>query len=105
MNEFLKKFVYSQNLQKKTIDHIKSNKKPVLIFGAGVFAYVLNAYLNALKIKVVDFLVDRSMKDTTYFIEKKPKIFEDFISTINNYNLIIGFSSYPEIIPKFKKMV
>ena len=103
MEKFFKKIVTSHTSKEKIIDDIRNNKKPVLIYGAGVYAYVLSSYLIALGIKIKEFLVDRSLINDRFFIKVKPKSLEEFIPKIDEYNLIIGISSYPAIIYKLKK--
>ena len=100
---FLKKIIKCYKTENPLIEVIRNSKKPVLIYGAGVYAFVLNSYLNALKINVQNFLVDELPPSQKSFSNVSIAKLEEFLPTIGDYILLIGIANYPTILPKLAK--
>ena len=69
---FIEKVIKNKkNKTYMTIKELKSSKKKVLIYGAGVYAYVLKKYLNAMGIKIFKFVVDKKFIKKKLLLKKK----------------------------------
>jgi len=86
------------------LNELKRSGKDVILYGSGVYAYVVYKYINAKGIKVSKIVVDKKYKNKKSFLGKKIYTLESILKNINKYKIIIGFPNYPKVIKKFKNL-
>lgn len=99
--QFLREISVEENNQEKLLSEIIISGKPVLIYGAGVYAYVLHSYLTARGIEVSELVVDRSFISNDNFMGLKVSAIEDFNQTLNDYIVLIGIANYHNVLRRF----
>ena len=103
---FIEKVIKNKkNKTYMTIKELKSSKKKVLIYGAGVYAYVLKKYLNAMGIKIFKFVVDKKFIKKKTFIKEKAITLESILKKFNNYNIVFGQSNIKNLKKNYKKFI
>ncbi len=92
-----------KNYTDETIKILKHSNKKLIIYGSGVYSYVLTKYLKAKGIKIYKKVVDESYKQSDNLFEIEVTLINDILDNINDYNIVIGLTNYPLAIKKLKK--
>ncbi|MCB9188188.1 MAG: FkbM family methyltransferase [Flavobacteriales bacterium] len=99
----LEKIVNTEEfLQDRIVRTINEVKKPVVIYGASVYAYVVYNYLRAKGIEVFNLAVDRQYKQADHYMGIEVIEIESILDSIDDYHVVIGISNYPAVIERFK---
>ncbi|MCB0402895.1 MAG: FkbM family methyltransferase [Flavobacteriales bacterium] len=102
--KLLDKIVTNQeNRQDLILQELRQSNKPVIIYGASVYAYVVYKYLNALGIPVFKMAVDRAYKQSDSYMGIEVISIEDVLDRADDLNIIIGISNYPQVIERFRE--
>jgi FkbM family methyltransferase len=78
--------------------------KPVLVYGAGIYAYVLHQFLASNRIPVAAAMVDSTYKKTDIFMGLNLVTTEEFADQLVNYHVIVGVTNYPPAMRKLKTL-
>lgn len=92
------------NKQRSLLIRIRESSKPVIIYGAGVYAYVLKRFLATNGIAVVAVMVDAAYKFEDTFMGLKVITTEGTISQLSNYIVVVGITNYPTFVEKLAKL-
>ena len=92
-----------KNYTDETIKKLKHSNKKLIIYGAGVYSYVLTNYLKAKGIKIFKKVVDESFIQSDNLFGIEVISINDILEDIDDYNIVIGFTNYPQAIKKLKK--
>jgi len=83
------RIVAGESRQRPLLRRLREAGKPVLIYGAGVYAYVLNRYLADSGIKVAAVMVDAAYKSDPTFMGLEVVATEDTLDRIAEYQVVI----------------
>jgi FkbM family methyltransferase len=97
---FLERIVAGESRQGPLLQRLRESGKPVLIYGAGVYAYVLNRYLAGSGIQVAAVMVDVAYKSDPTFMGLEVVATEDTLDRIAEYEVVIGTANYPAAVEK-----
>ncbi len=90
--------------QRPTLDHLKESRRPVIIFGAGAYAYLLYRYLAASSVTVAGIMVDSAYKTADKFMGLKVSTIEESMHSVPDYEIAVGIPNYPPIVEKLLKL-
>lgn len=100
---FMNSILATGDAQEPTINALRDSGKPVVIYGASVYAYVLHQYLEALGIHVRELVVDRQYLSSPTFMGLKVSAFEDIEENLHEYQLVLGITNYPAVLERCAK--
>ncbi|WP_440934657.1 FkbM family methyltransferase [Candidatus Pelagibacter sp.] len=92
-----------KNYTNEIIEKLKNSKKKLIVYGAGIYSYVLIKYLKAKRIKIFKIVVDEKYKHSEILLDTEIIFVNDILDNINDYNIVVGFPNYPLAIKKLKK--
>jgi len=98
----LDKIIVKENQQIAILQTLKLSRKPILVYGAGVYAYVVIKYLRALGVEVAKIVVDAAYKKENTFLGLEVLAVEDVICDLRDFHVVIGTSNYPVAIGRLK---
>jgi FkbM family methyltransferase len=81
---------------------LQKSQLPIVIFGAGVYAYVLKRFLEACAIPIESVMVDSAFCGTGTFIGLPPLILEDNLHRLAHIHVIVGITNFPPQVEKLK---
>ncbi len=90
--------------RRRVLEDLARSSAPTYIYGAGVFAYVLQRYLDASGIKVRAAMVDRAFVDAEKYVELPILVTEDSAEQIANNNIVVGVTNYPSVLENLVRM-
>lgn len=100
----LDKIIVKENKQRATLRTLKQSQKPILVYGAGVYAYVVIKYLRALRLNVSLVAVDSVYKTDDHLLDLDILAIEDMVSDLPDFHVVIGTTNYPSAIGRLKKL-
>ncbi len=92
------------NKQRPLLIRLRESPKPVIIYGAGVYAYVLKRFLAANGIAVVAVMVDAAYKSEDTFMGLKVTTTEETMNHLSDYHVVVGITNYPTFVEKLTKL-
>lgn len=90
--------------QRSLLTRIRESSKPVVIYGAGIYAYVLKRFLAANGIAVVAAMVDAAYKTNDSFMGLPILTTEDTAARLSDYHVVVGINNYPVFVAKLVKL-
>lgn len=100
----LRRIIDGTSKQRPELNQLRESRETVVVYGAGVYAYVLIRYLVANGISVSSVMVDAACKDSAVFMGHKVITTEDNIDQIPSYQMVVGIANYPVAVEKLKKL-
>lgn len=88
--------------QAPILERLRSAQKPVVIYGAGVYAYVLVRYLAAQGINAKIAMVDAAYKTEASFAGLPVVATEDTAPQLGDFSIVIGTTNYPAAIQRLQ---
>jgi FkbM family methyltransferase len=101
---FFDRIVCGASKQRPLLSRLRQSDCPVIIFGAGVYAYVLYQYLAANGIAVVAAMVDAAHKSEDTFMGLKVLTTDETVGRLADYRVVVGTTHYPAAIEKLTKL-
>lgn len=92
------------NEQRALLIRLRESPKPVIIYGAGVYAYVLKRFLAANGITVVAVMVDAAYKSDDAFMGTRITTTEETADRLSDYHVIVGITDFPPFVEKLAKL-
>lgn len=90
--------------RRRVLADLARSSAPTCIYGAGVFSYVLQRYLEACGIEVQAAMVDRAFVDAEKYIELPILVTEDSAEQIANNNIVVGVTNYPSVLKNLGRL-
>ncbi len=94
--------VDGENFQRALLTRIRESSKPVLLYGAGVYAYVLRRFLAANNVDVKMVMVDRAHKTADTFMGLAVRTTEEVGVELDAFQIIVGITNFTECVEKLK---
>lgn len=98
------RIVDEKNKQRALLNRLRETSKPVMIYGAGIYAYVLMRFLVAIGIEVAAVMVDSACKHDDEFMGLKLTTTESIADRLADYHVIVGISNYPMFVKKLEQL-
>ena len=86
------------NRQRALLEDLRGSGIPVVLFGTGVYAYVLARYLASSGVRVTYAVVDRAFKAADTFMGLEVRTAENVGDDINDVHVVIGVTNYPPVL-------
>src|SRR5258708_35060297 len=96
--KLLDRIVGGTSKQRPLLNRLRKSDRPVIIFGAGVYAYVLNQYLAANGITPVAAMVDAAHKSEDTFMGLKLLTTEETAGRFSDCQVVVGTAQYPAAV-------
>lgn len=90
--------------RRRVLEGLALSNSPTLIYGAGVFAYVLQRYLEPCGVNVQAAIVDRAYVGAENYVELPVLITEDNAELLTNANIIIGVTNFPPVVEHLQRL-
>mgnify|MGYP001326917792 CR=1 FL=1 len=90
--------------RRRVLEDLARSPSPTYIYGAGVFAYVLQRYLEPCGIKVQAAMVDRAFVNAEKYVELPILTTEDNVEQLADANIIIGVTNYPPVVGHLQRL-
>lgn len=87
--------VEGENKQRALLARLRESKKPVIIYGAGVYAYVLQRFLATNGITVAAAMVDAAYRSDEAFLGLKLITTEESAPRLGDFHIVVGITNYP----------
>jgi FkbM family methyltransferase len=100
----INRIVEGTNKQRALLARLRVSPKPVMIYGAGVYAYVLKRFLAANDITVAAVMVDAAYKNECTFMGVKVMTTEETVGRLADCHVIVGSTNYPIFVAKLEKL-
>lgn len=100
----LDQIVDGPSRQRPILGHIRTASKPVIIYGAGVYAYVLQRFLALNCITVEAVMVDAACKTDDFFMGLQVIATEEAVNRLADCIVVVGITTYPEQMDKLKRL-
>lgn len=97
------RIVDGPNKQRPLLTRIRVSSKPIVIYGAGVYSYVLKRFLAENGIAVVAVMVDAAYKSEDTFMGLEVITTEEAASQLSNYIVVVGITNYPTFVEKLAR--
>lgn len=81
--------------QRPLLERLRNSVKPVILYGAGVYAYVLSRYLAANGISISAVMVDAAYKTSERLLGLPVMTTEQATGTFVDYQFVVGAANYP----------
>ncbi len=92
------------NKQRSLLVGLRESPKPVIIYGAGVYGYILKRFLAANSIAVEAVMVDAAYKSEDTFMGLKVTTTEETTQRLSDYHVVVGITNYPMFVEKLAKL-
>ncbi|MFZ6872709.1 FkbM family methyltransferase [Undibacterium sp. Di27W] len=92
------------NQQRILLAQLKTSSKPIIIYGAGVYAYVLKRFLELNGIKIQAAMVDAEYLAQQAFTDLPVVSTEDYTAQLGDCHVIIGITNYPPMLEKLRRL-
>src|ERR1044071_66468 len=89
--------------QELLLKNLAGSGKTSVIYGAGVYAYVLYQYLQAKDITIKCFVVDKAYKTADAYMGLDVVALEDMMDEIPGYHVFTGVTNYPAVKNSLRK--
>jgi FkbM family methyltransferase len=96
--------VDGENFQRPLLTRIRASSKPALLYGAGVYAYVLRRFLAANDIEVKMVMVDRAYKVTDTFMGLPVSTTEEVGDDLEAFQIIVGITNFTKCVEKLRSL-
>jgi len=100
----LEQIVDRGSQQAAILERLRLTQKPVAIYGAGVYAYVLVRYLAAQGINAKIAMVDAAYKTEASFSGLPVVVTEDLAPQLDDYSIVVGTTNYPAAIARLRTL-
>ncbi|MBC3909158.1 FkbM family methyltransferase [Undibacterium umbellatum] len=100
----IEKLLDEPNQQRVLLAQLKASSKPVIIYGAGVYAYVLKRFLELNDIKIQAAMVDEEYLAQQAFADLSVVSTEDYTAQLGNCHIIVGITNYPPMLEKLRRL-
>ncbi|MDP2762124.1 MAG: FkbM family methyltransferase [Sideroxyarcus sp.] len=100
----INRIVAGTNPQRGLLTRLQESPKPVMIYGAGVYAYVLKRFLVANGIAVAAVMVDAAYKNEDSFMGVKIATTEEAAGRLADYHVVVGSTNYPLLVAKLEQL-
>jgi FkbM family methyltransferase len=88
------------NHKRLLLRRLAQSGRPVLLYGAGIYAYVLNRYLAASGVNVAAAMVDGAFKTADCFMDLPLHATEAMAARLSEFEIVIAITNYPDAIRK-----
>jgi FkbM family methyltransferase len=96
--------VAGTNAQRTLLACLGTSLKPVIIYGAGVYAYVLRRFLALNGIAVAGAMVDAAYKADETFMDLRVSTTEEIASRLGDCHVVVGITNYPAVVGKLSRL-
>lgn len=90
--------------QRTLIAALRDSPRPVVLFGAGVYAYVLARFLVLQGVRPRCALVDRGLQTAERLLDLPVVAIEDFGDAIREAEVVIGITNYPAVEDRLRAL-
>ena len=81
--------------QRPLLERIRTSGRPVLMYGAGVYAYVLKRYLAACGIELAGVMVDAAYRSGDRFLGLEVRSTEECVAELGRCHVVVGSVNHP----------
>ena len=92
------------NQQRQLLAQLKETSAPVIIYGAGVYAYVLKRFLELNGIQIQAIMVDGAYLAQQAFTDLPMVSTEEYAIKLPHSHVIVGITNYPPFVKKLKAL-
>ncbi len=94
------KIIEGASQQRVLLTRLQKSPKPVIIYGAGVYAYVLKRFLAANGISVEAVMVDAAYQSDEAFIGMELITTEESAERLATSHIVVGITNYPAFVDR-----
>ncbi len=84
--------------------HLRASSRAKILYGAGVYAYVLKRFLDAEHIALTAVMVDAAYRTSERFLGFTPITTEDSVDRLRESQVIVGIVNYPPVVDKLNRL-
>lgn len=94
----------ANNQQRPLLARLRTASKPVMLYGAGVYAYVLKRFLEANGLTVVGAMVDAAYKTDDNFMGVPVVSTEETACRLSDFHFVVGITNVPVAVARLEKL-
>lgn len=98
------RLIGGSNRQRDLLRRLREARQPVVIYGAGVYAYVLKRFLDANGVAVGGVMVDAAYHSERTFMGMALARTEDALARLAGQPIVAGIANYPLLIDKLARL-
>ena len=102
--KLLDQIVEVKSEQRARLARLRASHKPKILYGAGVYAYVLKRLLDAEHIALSAVMVDAAYRPERPFLGFTPLITEESADLLRTSQVIVGVVNYPPVVDKLRRL-
>lgn len=100
----IERIVAEENGQRALLTRLRDSGEPVVIYGAGVYAYVLKRFLAANGIPVAAVMVDPAHRSDDHLLDSTVSTTEEVAARLRDCHVIVGIVNYPAFVTRAVKL-
>lgn len=90
--------------QRPLLERIRTSGRPVLMYGAGVYAYVLKRYLAACGIELAGVMVDAAYRSGDRFLGLEVRSTEECVAELGRCHVVVGIVNHPPCVRRLEQL-
>ena len=90
--------------QQPLLERIRASGRPVLMYGAGVYAYVLRRYLAACGIEPAGVIVDAAWRQADRFMGLPVRTTEESVAELDRCHVVVGIVNHPPCVRRLQEL-
>lgn len=102
--KLLDQLVDAANGQRALLARLRASRKAKILYGAGVYAYVLKRFLDAEQIGLTAVMVDAAYRTGERFLGFTPITTEDSVDRLRDSQVIVGIVNYPPAVDQLRRL-
>lgn len=92
-----------QNMQRSKLEVLRNTLSPIILFGTGVYAYVLKRFLEASGITITHVMVDAEYKTIETFLGVKVSTTDELVGLLAGAHIVVGITNHPVATAAIRK--
>lgn len=90
--------------QQPLLERIRASGRPVQMYGAGVYAYVLRRYLAACGIEPAGVIVDAAWRQADRFMGLPVRTTEESVAELDRCHVVVGIVNHPPCVRRLQAL-
>lgn len=90
--------------QRPLLERLRASPKPILLYGAGVYAYVLKRFLEASGLRVEAAMVDAQYLAGDSFLGTRVVATETMAQRLGDFHVVVGITDLPAAIGRLERL-
>lgn len=90
--------------QRSLMECLRTSSRPIMLYGAGVYAYVLKRFLEANDLTVACVMVDEAYKTDDNFMGVRVVTTEEMENRLSDFHFVVGITNVPLAVERLEKL-